>query len=141
MWCGVKRRLILNTSLANSIYGHPATAHIIAWLQVVAIVCDNTIYIYIYMTLNRCEEWLYARNVLLAILRECVCIKIESLLLFPIFCQNVMNRKDPNFSDLTGAIQGSLEKKVLVLTLGMLQLCCLMKKICSGCFRSMYFID
>ena len=49
--------------------------------------------------------------------------KIESLLLFPIFslgCQNFMNRKDPNFSDLTGAIQGSLKKKVLVLTLGML---------------------
>ena len=45
--------------------------------------------------------------------------KIESLL-FPIFslgCQNFMNRKDPNFSDLTGAIQGSLEKKVLVITL------------------------
>ena len=69
--------------------------------------------------------------------------KIESLLLFPIFslgCQNFMNRKDPNFSDLTGAIQGSLEKKVLVLTLGMLQLCCLMKKIRSGCFSYMYFI-
>ena len=59
--------------------------------------------------------------------------KIESRLLFPIFSQNFMNRKDPNFSDRTGAIQGSLEKKVLVITLGMLQLCCLMKKIRSGC--------
>ena len=66
--------------------------------------------------------------------------KIESLLLFPIFCQNFMNRKDPNLSDLTGAIQGSLEKKVLVLTLGMLQLCCLMKKICAGCFSYMYIL-
>ena len=61
--------------------------------------------------------------------------KIESLLfqIFSLGCQNFMNRKDPNFSDLTGAIQWSLEKKVLVLTLGMLQLCCLMKKIRSGC--------
>ena len=69
--------------------------------------------------------------------------KIESLLLFPIFslgCQNFMNRKDQNFSDLTGAIQGSLEQKVLVLTLGMLQFCCLMKKIRSGCFSYMYIL-
>ena len=60
--------------------------------------------------------------------------------IFSLGCQNFMNRKDPNFSDLTEAIQGSLEKKVLVLTLGMLQLCCLMKKIRSGCFSYMYIL-
>ena len=27
MWCGAEERLISNTSLATSIYGHPATAN------------------------------------------------------------------------------------------------------------------